>query len=125
MQTSHALETVGEYDLALTYIKQMATLGEQIQEVNLWRSGLSHLAYCYFRMDRWDEVLGILDQVRDIQKRYPRERSGPECFAIALAASVHARRGESVLSAAERTEAQGIMTTTTGSMDRWGRAQVH
>ena len=125
MDTSHALETVGDYDLALTYIKQAATLGEQIQEVNLWRSGLSHFAYCFFRMDRWDQVLEILDQVRDIQKHYPRERAGPECFAIALAASIHARRGESVLSAAERTEAQGIMTTTTGPVDRWGRAQIH
>jgi predicted ATPase len=123
--TVHALETVGDYDLALTYTKRAATLAEQIQVVNLWSSGLSHFAYCSFRMDRWDDVLEILDQVRDIQKRYPRERVGPECFAIALAASVHARRGESVLSAAERTEARGIMTTTTGPVDRWGRAQVH
>jgi predicted ATPase len=122
---SHALETVGEYALALTYIKQAATLDEQIQGVNLWRSGLSHSAYCFFRMDRWDEVLEVLDQVRDIRNRYPRERAGPECFAISLAASVHARRGELVLSAAGRTEAQGIMTTTTGPMDHWGRAQIH
>jgi tetratricopeptide (TPR) repeat protein len=125
INTSHALETVGEYALALTYVKQAATLAEQIQEVNLWRSGLAHFAYCFFRLDRWDEMLEILDQVRDIQKRYPRERAGPECFPISLAASVHARRGESALSAAERTEAHSIMTTTTGSMERWARAQVH
>ncbi len=125
IDASHALETVGDYDLALIYLKQAATLSEQIQEIHLWRSGLAHFAYCFFRMDRWDEVLEILDQVRDIQKRYARERAGTECFAISLAASVHARRGQSVLSAAERTEAQGIMTTTTGPMSRWGRAQIH
>lgn len=125
IDTSQALETVGDYDPALSCIKEAATLGKQIQEVNLWRSGLSHFAYCFFRMDRWDKVLEILDQVRGIQKRYSRERAGTECFAIALAASVHARRGEAVLAAAERAEAQGIMSTTTGPVERWGRAQIH
>lgn len=125
IDTSHALATVGDYDLALTHAKRAVALAEQIQEVYGLRSALAHLAYCFFRLDRWDEVLEILAQIREMQKRYTRERTGPECFKISLAASVHARRGESVLSAEERAEVQGIMTSTTGPMDRWARNQFH
>ena len=87
IDTSHALATVGDYDLALTHAKRAVALAEQIQEVYGLRSALAHFAYCVFRLDRWDEVLEILAQIREMQKRYTRERTGPECFKISLAAT--------------------------------------
>ena len=121
----NALETVGEYTVALLHLKEAASLAEQIGAVYQQRALLAHSAYCLFRLDRWDEILAILDKVREIQNRYPRERAGPECFPIAIAASVHARCGEADLGAAERAEADSIMTSVAGPLDRWARAQIH
>ncbi len=125
IRTSYALVTVGEYAEAMPHLSEAASLAEQTLAVYEQRAVLQHSAYCMFRLDRWDEVLEILDRVRDIQKRYPRERAGPECFPIALAASVHTRRGESNLGEAEREEAQAIMTSNNGALEHWGRGLLH
>lgn len=123
---AYALVTVGDYTLALGHLQEAAGLAEQIQPVYLnQRSLLSYQATCLFGLDRWDDVLDILAQVRDSQKRYPREIAGPECLPIALAASVHARRGEIDLAAAEREEAHSIMTATSGPLAHWSRAQIY
>ncbi len=122
---AYALETVGEYELAFPHLREAASLAEQIQAVYQQRAVLQHTSFCLYRLDRWDEILEILHQVRDIQRRYPRERAGPECFPIAVAASVHARCGELDLGVAERAEAHAIMTTISGPLDRWLRPQLH
>ncbi|MBI3914855.1 MAG: hypothetical protein HY327_11810 [Chloroflexi bacterium] len=125
IEIGDTLLTVGEYAQAMTYLTEATSLADEIHAVDQQIGALQHRSYCLFRLDRWDDMLKILDLARDIRTRYSREHIGGECFQIALAASVHTRRGESDLGVAERAEAHSIMTALGGPLERWGRGNLY
>ena len=56
-------------------------------------------------------------------RRYPQERIGPSCYHVAAMASIHAYRGEREAASAQREEAQAVMTSISGPVERWNRFQ--
>ncbi len=125
IDTGQALWNVGEYAQAIPHFSEAESLAEQLLAVDQQKIALEQRAYCLFCLDRWDDMLKIGEQLENIQRRYPREQIGSECFRIALGASVHARRGEFGLSEVGREESRAIMNSLGGALDRWGRAQLY
>jgi len=81
-QVGHALFDVGEYADALPHLLEAEELATQIQDPPKQADTWTLLGECYLRLDRWDEVAGIEDQLRILQTRYPFERLGFWCVSI-------------------------------------------
>jgi class 3 adenylate cyclase/predicted ATPase len=120
-----ALMYVGEYARALPYLEEAADIASQIGATDQIANALGIHAQCLFRMDRWDEVLAIEQQWRDLEKQYARERVGETCFFVALSASVHALRGEIDLAEAYAKESFDYMVSMSGQPDEWQRNQFY
>ncbi len=76
-------------------------------------------------MDRWDEVLALEKNWRELERRYSRERVGETCFFVALSGSVHALRGEAELTDAYAKEAYDYMVSMSGEPAHWQRNQFY
>jgi predicted ATPase len=120
IDTGEALVNVGEYAHGLPYLLEGESLAGKMQAVDLEKYALDERTHSLLRLDRWDETLGLDAKLRDMQQRYPSERIGPSCYAIAAIASIHAMRGELDLARSERQEAQAIMTALAGPSEDWG-----
>ncbi len=59
LDTSNALERVGEYAQAIPKLLEAETLAIQLQAVDLEFAVLDERARCLFWLDRWDEVLNL------------------------------------------------------------------
>ena len=116
---------VGEYDQALPYLTEAAGIATRIQATDQIANALGIQAQCLFRMDRWDEVLAIEEEWRDLEKRYARERVGETCFFVALSASVHALRGEINRAGVYAKESVDYMVSMSGQPDQWQRNQFY
>jgi predicted ATPase len=123
LQTGRAMTMVGEFTGAMPYLKQAETLSHQIQELDLLFYALRYQAVCYYRMDKWDDVLNIESSWRALEQQYTNfeERIGPTCFFIALVAAIHALRGEMDESLRLRQESVEVMMANDGPVDGWGR----
>jgi predicted ATPase len=121
VDTGDALMTVGEYTQAIPYLLEGERLAAQIQSVDMEKWALDLRIHCLLALDRWDETLSLDGQMRAMQQRYPRERIGASCFAIAAIASIHALRGERALAVSGREEAKAIMTAVVGPPENWPR----
>lgn len=71
-----ALMYVGEYEQAMPYLREVEELAAQSQDVEQQVNALILQDQCWFRLDRWDEVLAIEGKWRDFERRYTRERVG-------------------------------------------------
>ncbi len=71
-----ALTYVGEYEEALTYLQEAEELAVQTHIVEQQANVIGIQAQCWFRLDRWDEVLATEERWRDLEQRYSRERVG-------------------------------------------------
>jgi tetratricopeptide (TPR) repeat protein len=118
-----ALVSLGRYVEALPYIAEAEHLADQVRAFDLQNRALSHSVYCYFRLDRWDEMLAAEAKRRELQRLHRLERLGAPCFSIGLAAAVHRLRGENQQSAACQAESAEIMSLVSGPLERWGRTQ--
>jgi hypothetical protein len=67
---------VGEYQQALPLLMETETLAARARVVEQQMIALGLLTQCWFRMDRWDEVLATEEKWRDLERRYRRERVG-------------------------------------------------
>lgn len=67
---------VGEYEEALPYLKEAEGLALRAQVVDQQANTLGLQALCAFRVDHWDQVLAKEVQLRDLERRYSRERVG-------------------------------------------------
>ncbi len=67
---------VGEYEKALPYLEKAAELAAERQVPDQIANAFGLKAQCYFRSDRWDDVLSIEEKWRDLELRYTRERVG-------------------------------------------------
>lgn len=123
LQTGRAMTMVGEFTRAMSYLQQAETLSRQIQALDLLFYTLRYQAVCYYRMDKWDEVLNIESQWRVLEQQYTNfeERVGPTCFFIALVATIHALRGEMDESLRLRQKSVEVMIANDGPVDGWGR----
>jgi predicted ATPase/class 3 adenylate cyclase len=120
---ARALMGVGEYAPALASLVEAERLAVGIQDVDLENGSLAEQVHCLLRLDRWDEVLNLENKLLDMQQRYPQERIGPSCYHVAAMASIHAYRGEREAASAQREEAQAVMTSISGPVERWNRFQ--
>jgi predicted ATPase/class 3 adenylate cyclase len=119
IDAGEALEQVGEYTEAIRLLLEGETLAAQVHLVDLEKWGLDQRIHCLLGLDRWDEVLTLDVKLRDMQRRYPRERIGPSCYAISAIARIHGLRGEQELARAQRNEADAIMTDIIGPHENW------
>ena len=88
-------------------------------------SALMLQSQCYFRLDRWDDVLSIETRWRGLEQRYARERIGETCFAVALSASVHALRGNRVKADSYAENHTSTWSDISGGPDQWQRNQFY
>ena len=72
-----ALMYVGEYKQALQYLDEAQDLAVRIQAVDEHFNALALKIQCWFRLDRWDDVLAAETEWRDLETRYSRARTGP------------------------------------------------
>jgi tetratricopeptide (TPR) repeat protein len=71
-----SLAFVGEYREALPYLQEAEGLAEHTRIVDQQANALGLQAQCWYRLDRWDEVLATEEKWRDLERRYTRERVG-------------------------------------------------
>ncbi len=96
----------------------------RIQAVEVLAQALGAQTECWFRRDRWNEVVEIEESLLGLHHRYGIARAGPICFFLGFSASVNALRGERERARDLREEAYEIMTTAgAGSEERWVRLQ--
>jgi tetratricopeptide (TPR) repeat protein len=74
--TGAALMYVGEYEQALSFLQEVEDLAVRTQVIEQQANALGLQAQCWFRLDRWDEVLTTEEKWRDLERRYTRERVG-------------------------------------------------
>jgi tetratricopeptide (TPR) repeat protein len=72
-----ALTYVGEYKEALQYLDEAQSLAVRIQAVDEHFNALALKVQCWFRLDRWDDVLAAESEWRNLESRYGRARTGP------------------------------------------------
>jgi hypothetical protein len=65
------------------------------------------------------------EQWRDLERRFPRERVGETCFAVALSASAYALRGDAARAQAYSRESYDWMIAMSGSPEQWQRNQFY
>ena len=119
-----SLKNWGRYQEAMTYLTQAEQLAERIQDIGVLSEALEMQTECWFRQDRWDEVLKTEGRLSDLQHRYGLARAGPICYSLAFNASVNALRGEPKRAGELREEAYEIMATVAGGSEAtWWRSQ--
>ena len=120
-----ALMYSGEYAQALDGLREAERLAERAQVVEQQANALGLQAQCYFRLDRWDDVLATEVKWRELQRKYPRERVGEMCFFVAISASVHALRGDRQRAEAYAKESYDFMVFVSGTPEIWQRNQFY
>lgn len=67
---------VGDYSAALPYLEKAISLATSVRSPDQIANATGLKAQCLFRMERWDEVLEVENQWRDLDRRYTRQRVG-------------------------------------------------
>jgi tetratricopeptide (TPR) repeat protein len=106
---------VGGYSQAIPLLLEAESLASRVQAVDQRFNALSLLTQCWFRLDRWHDLLAREADWEEIERLFPQERTGPVCFPLALRAVVHARRGDSAEAEALADRSMRIMLSTWGS----------
>ncbi len=113
----------GEYHAAIPLLQEGAGLARRIQAVDQHYNVLVLESQCWFRLDRWDEVLRLEAAWQALAERFSPERMGLTCFIIGLGAAVRALRGEAALARAQRQTSRELMVAFTGPPEGWFRNQ--
>ncbi|HUF39966.1 MAG TPA: adenylate/guanylate cyclase domain-containing protein [Anaerolineales bacterium] len=71
-----ALMYVGEYEQAIPHLDEAHAMAVELQAPDQIANALGLKTQCFYRMDRWDDVLEIEKDWRDLDLRYTRERVG-------------------------------------------------
>jgi serine/threonine protein kinase len=123
IEVGASLLRVGEFAEALPYLQEAEMLSKQIQAHDYHLSALRQQTECFFRLDRWAEVLAVESRLRAFQNNQPGffEHSGSTCFLISIAASTCALRGEHDRATRLREEATEVMTAIDGPQEGWAR----
>lgn len=124
-EAGSALMYVGEYARAIPLLDEAEAMAQRIQAFDQQFGALNLQSQCWLRLDRFEKVLEVDARWRVLEERYPRERLGPVCFAVAISGSVYAQRGELDRAEALRKEAYGIMAAVSGPVENWVRNQFY
>jgi tetratricopeptide (TPR) repeat protein len=116
---------IGAYEQALPYLIEAENLAVRAQIIDQQTNAIGLQSQCWFRLDRWDELLAGEEKWRALERRYPRERVGETCFYVGLCASAYAWRGESERAEIYRREAYEYMLSMSGSSQGWQRNQFY
>jgi tetratricopeptide (TPR) repeat protein len=123
---SSALMAIGEYDQAITHLLEEESLAIQVGAVASLSFALGLQAFCWFRLDRWDELLKLDEKRRDLEGRYSRDQVGAVCLEIALSASVRALQGDLDQARVMRERARRSMEYRGGeSPENWARGYYY
>jgi tetratricopeptide (TPR) repeat protein len=106
---------VGEYEKALPILLEAHAIAVRILASDQHFNVLTLLTQCWFRLDRWEDMLAREAEWEEVEQRYSQQQTGPVCFPLALRAAVHVRRGDSSLGRSLRERSMGIMIRTWGS----------
>ncbi len=120
-----ALMYVGEYEQAMASLRDAETLAAKVQAIGQQTVALGLQGQCWFRLDRWEQVLATEEKWRDLERRYSRSRVGATCFFVALSASVHALRGDMEQASLYAKESYDYMVSVSGAMTEWQRNQFY
>ena len=60
----------------MTFLQDAEELAVRVQVIDQQANALGMQAQCWFRLDRWDEVLALEEKWRGLERRYTRERVG-------------------------------------------------
>ena len=71
-----ALMYIGEYEEAIPHLEGAQAVAIELQAPDQIANALGLKMQCFYRMDRWDDVLEIEKDWRDLDLRYTRERVG-------------------------------------------------
>jgi tetratricopeptide (TPR) repeat protein len=114
VENALALKMVGDHARAIPLFLEAEALAAQMQETHQQVRTLYLQAECWFRLDRWDEVLLAEERAQALQRRYPLNRLGAMCWLLAFSSSVHALRGEKVIAQRLADESYTIMFGVSG-----------
>ena len=120
-----ALMYVGEYGQAIGHLDEAEALARKLQAPDQIANAVGIKTQCFYRMDRWDDVLAIEAKWRELDARYSRERVGETCFFSSLTATVQAWRGDRPAAVRNRREAVDYMVSMSGQSDEWQRNQFY
>jgi tetratricopeptide (TPR) repeat protein len=124
LQTGMAYYDVGEYLLALAHLREAESLGRQIWDIPKQADALVRQGQCLFRLDRWDDLMAIETQMRDLQDRFTYKRMGVlTCFYYAIQSAVCTWRGQRSRGEQLKVLAHEVMVSITGSEENWVRNQ--
>jgi hypothetical protein len=116
---------VGHYEQALVHLREAENLALQVRAVDQQVNAIGLQSQCFFRLDRWDELLQAEERWRELERRYPRSRVGETCYFVALSATVLNLRGESERAQAYMKESYDYMVAYSGEPDVWQRNQFY
>ena len=71
-----ALMYIGEYEPAIPYLDKAQAMAVNVRAPDQIANAVGIKAQTLFRLDRWDEVLEIEKDWRDLEMEYARERVG-------------------------------------------------
>lgn len=117
----NALIHAGEYVEAIPYLRQAEKQASDIGAVSLQSLAMSLLHQCWFRLDRWDEMIKNDEKREKLLQEYSLEQVGSPCFSMALSAVIHALRGDFERAEHLRKESYAIMAKLAGPPERWMR----
>jgi hypothetical protein len=120
------LIAIGEYAQALPHLLEEESLTIQVRAVASQSFSLGLQAFCWFRLDRWDEILKLDEKRRDLEQRYSRDQVGAVCLEIALSAAVRALQGDLGQARVMREKARSNMVYGEGEPpENWGRSNYY
>ena len=118
-----AMMYVGEYEQALPYLADAEALSARVQAPDQQVNAIGIQSQCFYRSDRWDDVLAAEEKWRGLERRYSRARVGETCYYVALCSAVHALRGDTDRAGTYAQESFDYMLTMSGQPDDWQRNQ--
>lgn len=122
----HALIASGEYAQALPYLQEAENLAVQIKAINRHGWILNFQAFCWYQLDRWNELAEVDKRRQALEEIYSQKQLGGVCWEIALAAAGRARQGDFDQANVLRDQAETIMEDRGGkSPENWGRVQFY
>jgi tetratricopeptide (TPR) repeat protein len=121
-----ALMYTGEYAEAIPHLEEAERMAGRMQAIDQQFNALALQVQCWFRLDRWEDALDAEERVRDLGRKYARERTGPMCFPLGLSATIYALRGDEERARTDGTESYDIMVAMTGLLpEGWPLRNQH
>jgi len=122
----HALIASGEYAQALPYLLEAEGLASKIKSANRQAWMLNFQAFCWYQLDRWEELAEVDKRRQTLEELYTRKQLGGVCWEIAVASAGRARQGDFEQANVLREQAEAHMEYLAGkSPENWSRTMFY